>query len=489
TPANSFWNDFPALNSYIARVQSFMQQGRSDNDILLYFPVFDRYADPGRGMLEHFDAISPAFRGSPFAKAADTLPKMGYAYDYVSDLQISKSAVEKNLIKTEGNTYSTLLLPGCKYLPLETFEKILKMAEEGAIILLYESLPENVSGFADYLKKNEVFNRLKASLAFKTAAEHVMKAGYGKGKILMGDNIGELLSFAGIRREAMADKGIMFNRRKLPDGTVYFIKNISQNTFQGWLPASELPASSDKLPASSDAGYAAVYNPSTGRSGSTPARKTDNGSAEIFLRINPQETFILKTSASGQKADRYPFYDASAAPEEIQGRWSLEFTEGGPAIPQARNIEKLSSWTETGGDEVRNFSGTASYKTTFRKPAGKADAYKIDLGKVCNSARIILNGEETGILIGPDFSVTVDKKKIKKNNTLEVRVSNLMANRIAWMDRNKIEWKKFYNVNFSARLRENNKNGIFDASGWAPRESGLIGPVTVTRMKEEKTTE
>ena len=69
-------------------------------------------------------------------------------------------------------------------------------------------------------------------------------------------------------------------------------------------------------------------------------------------------------------------------------------------------------------------------------------------------------------------------------NALEVKVSNLMANRIAWLDRNNIEWKKFYNINFAARLKENTKNGIFDASAWQPRESGLIGPVTITPLKK-----
>jgi hypothetical protein len=96
---------------------------------------------------------------------------------------------------------------------------------------------------------------------------------------------------------------------------------------------------------------------------------------------------------------------------------------------------------------------------------------------------VILNGKEIAVLIGPKFEVTIDRKMLKAENSLEVKVSNLMANRIAYMDRNKIEWKKFYNVNFSARLRENNKNGIFDASDWKPMESGLIGPVSITPVE------
>jgi hypothetical protein len=61
-----------------------------------------------------------------------------------------------------------------------------------------------------------------------------------------------------------------------------------------------------------------------------------------------------------------------------------------------------------------------------------------------------------------------------------------MANRIAYLDRNNIPWKKFYNVNMAARLRQNTKNGIFDASAWEPKTSGLIGPVKLTALRKMK---
>jgi hypothetical protein len=41
-------------------------------------------------------------------------------------------------------------------------------------------------------------------------------------------------------------------------------------------------------------------------------------------------------------------------------------------------------------------------------------------------------------------------------------------------------------VNMAARLRENNKNGVFDASAWKPVESGLPGPVTITPLKRAR---
>jgi len=72
---------------------------------------------------------------------------------------------------------------------------------------------------------------------------------------------------------------------------------------------------------------------------------------------------------------------------------------------------------------------------------------------------------------------------LREQNNLEVRVSSGMANRIEDMDRQGVNYKKFYNYNFPAHLRENrNAAGLFDASKWAPVDAGLSGPVTITAL-------
>lgn len=473
TPANSFWKDFPALNNYIARVQSFMQQGRADNDVLLYFPVFDRYADYGRGMLEHFDAISPAFRGTSFRNAADRMPELGYSYDYISDLQISKTTVQDSLLKTEGNIYKTLILPGCRYIPLETFEKIIRMANEGAKIIVYGDLPENVSGWAGIQTKKPAFDQLK-NLVFRPAeVKNISVAQTGKGKIIKGTDLNDLLEYAGIRREAMADNGLGFMRRETGNGSIYFIKNQNAAAFEGWIPLN------------TSAFETALFNPMTGNSGLAKTRSGNSGNQEIFIQLQPEESMIIRTFRNKISGKPYYFYKDASHAVELHNKWTVEFTEGGPSLPSKREMDRLVSWTESGGDDVKSFSGTAVYRTTFRKPSGKSDAWILDLGRVGSSARVILNGKEIAVLIGPQFRVAIDNKMLKSYNVLEIKVSNLMANRISWMDRNKIGWKRFYNINFAARLRENtDKNGLFDASGWNPRESGLQGPVTLTKAEK-----
>ncbi len=469
TPANSFWNDFEALNKYVARVQSFMQKGKPDNEILIYFPVFDRYADYKKGMLEHFDAVSPSFDGTPFKSAIEAMLKKGYSFDYISDLQITNTEFYEDRLETEGNSYKILVLPGCKYIPFETFGNILKLANDGAKIIVYGDLPENVAGWADLEAKTSVFERFKTGINFSgTNNPAVSRAVFGNGSILLGSDLDQLLSFAGIEREPMADENIMFTRRINSTGSYYFINNRGDKLFEGWLPLQA------KAPA------AAIFNPATDKSGIAKSRLNKKGSIEIFIRLAPGESMIISTLNKPVSGKPYPFYNPVSATKEIAGIWKVDFIEGGPVLPPSQETDKLTSWTDFGGDDVRNFSGTARYTVNFNKPAGKVDAWRLDLGKVCQSARVVLNGKEIAVLIGPDYQLTIDSKELKTSNTLEIKVSNLMANRIAYLDRNKVDWKKFYNINFSARLRENTKNGIFDASSWQPQESGLIGPVTLT---------
>lgn len=475
TPANPFWNDFKALNNYIAHTQSFLQTGRSDNDILLYFPIFDRYAFYGKGMLEHFDALSPAFDGSHFKNAADAMVEKGYCYDYISDLQLTQTFFNGEYLETEGNIYRTIVIPECLYIPAETFAQILKLANEGAKIIFFGDLPAYVSGWADKDAKTAFFNKLKDGIHFApSGTAGIMKAPYGKGVILNGPDLETLLSYAAIERESMTDSKLGFTRRRTPSGIVYFVTNQTDKEFKGWINLQ------------ADGVSTAIFNPMNEKSGLAVTRKLPEGGTGVWLKTGPYESLIINVYNHKIKGKEYTFYEKSGQEIELNGKWKIEFTEGGPVLPDPMEVNSITSWTEMGNEDLKNFSGTARYTMTFVKPAGKADAWILDPGKVCESANVSMNGVSLGTFIGPDYSVIIDSRQLKQTNTLVINVSNLMANRIAYMDRNNIPWKKFYNVNMAARLRQNTKDGIFDASAWEPRESGLIGPVTITRMKKIK---
>ena len=125
---------------------------------------------------------------------------------------------------------------------------------------------------------------------------------------------------------------------------------------------------------------------------------------------------------------------------------------------------------------MERFAGTACYSLHFDAP-GAATQVRLDLGRVCESARVRLNGRDLGTLFLPPFQVVLEGLK-PRDNLLEVEVTNLSANRIRDLDRHGVKWKNFYDINFVSINYQ-----PFDASNWPLRASGLLGPVTLQPLK------
>ena len=180
----------------------------------------------------------------------------------------------------------------------------------------------------------------------------------------------------------------------------------------------------------------------------------------------------------------YPYFAPAGAPQPIEGSWTVRFVRGGPAMPATVTTSRLESWTRFPAAGVKEFAGTATYTVSLPRPATPASAFRLDLGEVRDSARVRLNGRDLGTLLGPGYRLTIEGSLLADDNVLEVDVTNGMANRIADLDRRGVPWKKFDNVNFPARRPENRgPDGLFTAAGWAPLDSGLLGPVTLQPVR------
>ena len=156
----------------------------------------------------------------------------------------------------------------------------------------------------------------------------------------------------------------------------------------------------------------------------------------------------------------------------IEGQWNVTFVDGGPNLPDNHQMEQLESWTKLDDSRAKSFAGTARYKIEFDKPAQKADDWILELGRVCESARVSLNGRMVGTVWCEPFQCQISRYIRSGKNVLEIEVTNLAANRIRDMDKRRVNWKYFYDINV---VDKNYK--LFDASAWPLRYSGLLGPV------------
>lgn len=464
---NTFWKDFYALNTYVTRCQSFLQAGKPDNDVLVYFPIYDLWSQPGRSRLVHFSATPP----NNIAGIGQRLLRSGYSFDFISDRQINNVKFSDGSLQTGGISYKAVIVPRCNLIPLETFRKLLELAKSGAKIIFENNLPSDVPGLNNLEQKRIDFKKYVSEINFINQKE-IKVAEYGNGEILVGSNMEQMLSIAKVERELMVEKGLGFVRRKIGDSTIYFIVNNSRNAIDSWIPVRiELKA-------------AMIYEPMQGQVGKAAIGTSEENRNDVYVQLSPGESCILKTFNKEIDVPLYKYKKAIGEPIEITGNWTVEFIEGGPELPSLVKTDKLGSWTSYEGDSYKKFAGTASYKISFKKPENDADGWILDLGNVCESAEVLLNGKNLGTYIGPLFQVQIPHDIMLAENNLEVIVSNLMLNRIIDLDKRRVNWKKFYNTNFPSRINQTRGvDGQFDASRLSPVDSGLLGPVTIKTIE------
>jgi hypothetical protein len=489
-PRNPIWRDVPALNEYIARCQSILQSGQPDNDVLLYWPVADFWSQTNGLVQQMGVSETDWFEKQPIGKTAHELWDGGYAFDYVSDAQLLKAIVVDGKIQIPGGKYQVIVVPECKFMPLETFKQLLVLAEKGAVVIFQNELPTDVAGLNESGKQREEFKAIKSELTLK---ENQNKAGgpdyqIGSGHVRAG-KLGLLLAFGskGMEEAGMVSAGFSFVRRSFDDGWDYFIVNRSGRTFDGCFSLA-YPALS-----------VVVLDPMTGEVESTKVEvRPDHQFPLVDLKLDPGESVILRAFKHELVSDRElpmrrRWSDQNQPQMKISGDWKIKFLEGGPVLPADFQTAKLASWTMFPDTNCQAFAGTAKYETTFDAPrrdelheshnlesksgtrgARPSENYYLNLGDVRQSARVKLNGKDYGTLITPPFRVVVDNLE-PTGNMLEVEVTSVAANRIRDLDRRGVQWKIFKDINF---VDENYRP--FNAANWPLTDSGLLGPVTLT---------
>jgi hypothetical protein len=276
------------------------------------------------------------------------------------------------------------------------------------------------------------------------------------------------LAAAGVNRETLFDQpGLMCIRRRTDSGTTYFVANRGDIPFDGWLPLARAAKS------------VVILDPLTGQTGATAVRRGKTSPIEARVQLRPGDALVLRESAARKlKGPAWTWWQADGQPEPLAGEWQVSFVDGGPELPAPFKTDRLASWTQLGDANARRFAGTARYALRFDAPtnAPASGVYELDLGQVCQSARVRLNGVDLGTLFTPPFRVAA-VRLAPTNNLLEVEVTSTDANRVRDLDRRGVQWKSYHDINFV-----NLNYRPFDASNWPLADAGLLGPVTLTPL-------
>lgn len=452
-PQNFIWRDFGTLNEYVTRCQSLLQQSSHDNDVLLYWPIHDPWhAQQGLRMNLQVHNAHDWFFGHSLGDAAELLQQSGYSFDYVSDRGLLQCTLgDAGNIATPGGQYAVCIVPQVKFLPRKTLEHLLTLAEGGAKIVFWQSLPHSEPGMAGASASPE----WNAALA---EAKDLIS----KDKLNVATDLLESLRNHKIRVEShLKECKLDFLRKHWRGRPLYFIRNGGDAIFD------------DSVSLAESIKHAVLMDPMSGYIGLAKVNDLADGGRQVRLQLAPGETVFLYDSKTSVGLERWPYQDASGPSTTLPGPWRVEFVEGGPTLPEGYELSEPAPWTDAEDPTSQNFAGTVRYSTTFDR-SSDGDMWLLELGEVLGSARVVVNGNERARLISPPYSARIQGLNFT-GNRLEIEVTGVAANRIRDLDRRGVEWKIFEDINFVDINYQ-----AFDASDWPVRPLGLKGPVTLT---------
>jgi len=446
-----FAEHFSLLNQYVERCQSLLQDSKSDNDILVYFPIHDLWSTPAKsGGGVHLLEVHHVDRWLlklPFGELTTKLWNEGYSFDYTSDRQLTRLSVDEQGNVTSGEaTYKTILIPASTYMPEETLKELARLAKEGAKIVFADHMPSKVTGFNSNESRQKDFVAKLADLKSKNPG------------VLVEKDFQTALKKQGVVQEVWAKQGLTLIRKKASGKSLYFIANLGNTFKEGWINPGQLNGNIER------------YDPLTDQSVILNRRK-EKGVDQIFLTLLPGQSCFLRSS---ERVSESEMLTGAAKEYPVTGTWDVSFIKGKPSLPASGKMTKPGSWVSL-SDTARYFSGTASYTTEFDIPADLllSKSITLDLGDVREVATVKINGQEIGTAWCIPFQLRLIPELLKeKGNKLEISVTNLSANYMRLRDKQKPDWKKFYDINIVDITYKK-----FDAENWEPMPSGLLGPV------------
>ena len=186
-------------------------------------------------------------------------------------------------------------------------------------------------------------------------------------------------------------------------------------------------------------------------------------------------------------------------PIELTGVWNVSFPLKNGTFENT-TFDELTSWIASTNDDIRYFSGTASYKKQFNVPAQllqSENSLQLDLGRVKEIAEVYINGKNLGVLWKEPFRMNIDEVVQEGTNTLEIKITNLWPNRLIGDEQlaldyerkgtNVKEWPEWL-LNDTDRPTERLTFAAF--KHWHKDSkllpSGLMGPVKIVVSKVEE---
>lgn len=259
----TWWDQGAEWIRYITRCQYLLQSGKFVADVA-YFE-----GDDGPNDL-------PMLKG-------DLLPE-SYDYDGVDAVSLKKMTVQNGwIVLPSGMRYRLLVLNDSAWMTPETARKIRDLVQAGATV--YGPKPRKSPSLQGYPACDTEVERIAEEVWGPVDGTTVTEHAYGKGRVLWGKPLKELLPAQGIAPDCeLIDanpRWMAWIHRTTPDADLYFVSNQRYQP-QNFTVAFRVTGKTPEL-----------WNPQTGKTAPAPIWHEENGRTYVPLSLTAAESVFV----------------------------------------------------------------------------------------------------------------------------------------------------------------------------------------------------
>jgi len=440
---NTWFTQMDVYTQYLKRTNFMLQQGLNIADVA-YFIGED----------------APKMTG-----IVDPELPVGYQFDYMNAEVIEKYMTVKNGLITlpHGTQYRILVLPKLETMRPELLAKIKQLVSEGAVVM--GPAPKLSPSLQNQPKADQLVKTLASGLWGKVDGVKVKSAKFGKGTILSGMTMEE--AFAQINCvpdcKLPDDRTIHYGHRTLGNSEIYFVSN---QTGENKLVNPEFRVNG-MLPE--------LWEATTGSIRKLPTYRQTGEITTVPLKLAPYESVFVvfrektgSTVVTGVDAN----YPEPSLLADLKGPWTVTFDASRRGPEQPVVFETLQDWTTSADEQIKYYSGTAFYNTTFNlAKLPKDKKVIINLGSFTAMAKVIVNGTYAGGLWTAPYLLDITTFVRTGVNELKIEVVNTWINRLIGDTKLPVDQRKTWCP----------VNTLKPDSPLQP--SGLFGPVTISAIQ------
>ena len=443
--SQTWWPMADGYHTYISRCQYMLQQGKTVADILYLTPegaphVFRAPASALTTdiVTDSVEYVKTKQRYSGGETGAFLPDRKGYSFDGCSPSQLMTATVENGKVRfPSGASYQILVLPATETMTPALLAKIESLVKDGATII--GNPPRKSPGLVNYPEcDKQVAEMAKTMWGNDVNPAQITKIKYGNGVIYHGGSLSgiafpelypnyettaEILREKGIPEDFSGSESVRYIHQVNETGDVYFVSNKTNQEL------------TTKCSFRVKNGTPQFWNPMTGETRELPEYEVKSGVIEIPLQFEAYESYFIvfnqKEKSKPKKGQKN--FEQPSDLMEVNGQWTLSFDPkwGGPDFIV---FDTLGDWTTRPEEGIKYYSGIVSYRNTVNIPANavtdKNAEIFMDLGEVCNLARVYVNGKDMGVVWAAPYRLKISDAVLAGENQIDIEVANLWPNRL-----------------------------------------------------------